>query len=102
MNAAEPFGNTGVVAEGSGTRMSSRRHDDARNFTLSADKETPEHAVARQLNNWRVGEAHPEGNLSALADDGRLSMQEQGNTLIVSGDIDLHQAQEFRERAERF
>ncbi|MBC8103182.1 MAG: STAS domain-containing protein [Cytophagales bacterium] len=37
-----------------------------------------------------------------LEDDGLLNMMEAEGTLIVSGDIDLHQAPEFRARAETF
>ncbi len=35
-----------------------------------------------------------------LDDEGLLQMEEIDGTLIVSGDLDLHQAPEFRERAE--
>lgn len=67
--------------------------------------------VARRID-WRLGDARMNEELASeedtfevdeLLDDEDLLRMEEGNgILIVSGDIDLHQASEFRERAELF
>lgn len=67
--------------------------------------------IARRLD-WRLGDARmtEDSDLDTdtsemedlLAEDGLLQMEEANGTLIVSGDVDLHQAPEFRKRAQTF
>jgi anti-sigma B factor antagonist len=66
--------------------------------------------AARRLD-WRVGNVRMDKNStsgddgsdmeSLLDDEGLLQIEEINGTLVVSGDLDLHQAPEFRKEAER-
>lgn len=67
----------------------------------SAPGDEAAEAVARHLS-WRLGDSKGEGSVSVPPDEGddALYMEQQGDTLVVAGDIDLHHVAEFRERAE--
>lgn len=74
--------------------------------TAGAKSESAAEVVARHLS-WRLGDSKGEGSQSAptpntVEDDNALYIEQQGDTLVVVGDIDLHQAGEFRERAEAY
>lgn len=62
--------------------------------------------VARRIG-WRLGDArmnedsNPDQDNDELDEEGLLQIVESNGTLIVSGDLDLHQAAEFRKEAER-
>jgi len=76
--------------------------DEEQGSLVASSQQEAALAVARHLN-WRLGDTKGEDTLSpALDDDGALYMEQQGDTLVVIGDIDLHQAPEFRERAETY
>ena len=79
--------------------------------TEMKDRFTTAEDVARHMD-WRLGDARmnedpmTDGEPSEIndltEDEGLLHMEESNGTLFVSGDIDLHQAPEFRKRAEMF
>jgi anti-anti-sigma factor len=70
------------------------------------DRSSAAETVARHID-WRLGSSRMDEN-STLEDDsadldeeGLLQITEVDGTLVVSGDLDLHQAAEFRKEAER-
>jgi hypothetical protein len=62
--------------------------------------------VARHMD-WRLGNARMDEKLTLQEDDseldeeGLLQIEELEGTLVVAGDLDLHQAAEFRKAAEK-
>jgi anti-anti-sigma factor len=68
-------------------------------------------AAVRHID-WRLGDAgrnekpsleeNGSGLDDLLEDEGLLHIEEADGTLIVSGDLDLHQAPAFREQAEKY
>ncbi len=69
------------------------------------DRLTTAEDAARHID-CRIGDARmnedPMMDDEFSEDEGLLHIEENNGTLLVSGDIDLHQAPEFRKRAELF
>ena len=111
MSVEQQYRNSGAVAadghlmaNGIGSSGNGSGDGKGRSFenrTKSPDSESPIHTMARHLN-WRLAEARDQNAFDPLEDDSQLVMEEHGDTLSVAGDVDLHQAHEFRARAEAF
>ena len=83
--------------------ISATVENETKNFSTAAE------SADRHIG-WRLGNTRMDADLAPnneetdaeglLEDEGLLQIEEIDGTLVVSGDLDLHQAPEFRERAE--
>lgn len=96
----EPIAHHGGASE-SGAVLNRRSYENVFASSGKRDRANPASPIARERN-WRLGDSTDEASASVLNEDGLLSMAVHGETLVAAGDIDLHQAPEFRERAEAF